>query len=752
MFSLLFLALQAPADSVRRPDTVEIVVVATTDIHGHVYHWDYLADREAPWGLTRAATLVDSIRRAHPGRVVVVDAGDIIQGNPFATYFALHRPIEPHPVIDAMNGVGYDAAVVGNHEFNFGLDVLARAERSAAFPLLGANVFVLPRDTVLFRPFVTVTRAGLRVAIAGFTTPGAMVWDRAHLSQRLRVAPVESVARATLDAMAASGAALRLVVIHSGMDGPSSYDTTGVGEENVAATLATLPVSPHLVVVGHSHGTMPDSSWRGVHFMQPAPWAREIAIAHILVARDTTGAATVLSIRSENRSLAEVPPDPAMVRRLQSAHDETRTWVDRPVAETPETWTSHWGRVEDVPLVDLVNEIQRRATGADLSSAAVFNPQARFGPGPIRLRDVAAVYPYENTLRAVRIDGARLRAYLEQSAAYFGQWGTDEPVVNPAIPGYNYDIVSGVEYVVDLSRPVGQRIVQLTHGGQLVTAADTFTLALNSYRQSGGGGFAMLQGLPVVYDRGENVPDLLLQAVQEAGILREATWFTPSWRILPVEAREAVRAAFPAPVATAPRPADTARVVPEVERPQVAPALPGPAAIPPLARVRVPLAGTGVEESRLGNLVADAVRNAGRADIGLVPQALLRGGLAAGDVYAADIGRVVADTGMVTGIVEGSVILALLEAAVTGSAPAVAVSGLRVRWEPGRARDRIREVRLLNDQRLESNRTYLVAAPVGVIVALTERAGTLAEALAAYLPRMPQPVEPPAVGRWDRRP
>ncbi|MEX1051044.1 MAG: metallophosphoesterase, partial [Gemmatimonadales bacterium] len=201
MFSLLFLALQAPADTVRRPDTVEIVVVATTDIHSHVYHWDYLADREAPWGLTRAATLVDSIRRAHPGRVVVVDAGDIIQGNPFATYFALHRPIEPHPVIDAMNGVGYDAAVVGNHEFNFGLDVLARAERSAAFPLLGANVFVLPRDTVLFRPFVTVTRAGLRVAIAGFTTPGAMVWDRAHLYQRLRVAPVESVARATLDAM-----------------------------------------------------------------------------------------------------------------------------------------------------------------------------------------------------------------------------------------------------------------------------------------------------------------------------------------------------------------------------------------------------------------------------------------------------------------------------------------------------------------------------------------------------------------------
>jgi 2',3'-cyclic-nucleotide 2'-phosphodiesterase (5'-nucleotidase family) len=399
-----------------------------------------------------------------------------------------------------------------------------------------------------------------------------------------------------------------------------------------------------------------------------------------------------------------------------------------------------------------VNEVQRRVAAADLSAAGVFNVSAAFGPGPVRLRDLAAVYPYENTLRAVRIDGARLRAYLEQSAAYFGQWGTNEPTVNPAIPGYDYDIVSGVDYVIDLGRPVGERIVQLTYQGRLVAAADTFTLALNSYRQGGGGGFAMLQGLPVVYDRGENVRDLLLQAVQDAGTLREEAWFTPSWRIVPVEAREAVRAAFPAPGVSAPRPADTARVVPQVERPPVAPALPGPAAVPPIARLQVPLDGTGVEESRLGNLVADAVRNAGRADIGLMPRALLRGSLAAGDVYAADIGRVVADTGMVTGIVEGSVILALLEAAVTGSAPAVAVSGLRVRWEPGRARDRIREVRLLNDQRLESNRTYLVAAPVGVIAALTERAGTLAQALGAYLPRMPQPVEPPAVGRWERRP
>ncbi|MBI4420218.1 MAG: metallophosphoesterase, partial [Gemmatimonadetes bacterium] len=170
-------------------DSVRIVVVSTTDIHGRATRWDYVADREAPWGVDRAGSVVDSLRRQYPGRVIVVDAGDLIQGDPFATYFARIDPADPHPVLDALNAVGYDAWTPGNHEFNFGLDVLARATRSAAFATVSGNIFRLPRDTLLFPAYTVVVRDSVRVGIAGFTTPGVMVWDRQNVSDRVRVRP-----------------------------------------------------------------------------------------------------------------------------------------------------------------------------------------------------------------------------------------------------------------------------------------------------------------------------------------------------------------------------------------------------------------------------------------------------------------------------------------------------------------------------------------------------------------------------------
>jgi 2',3'-cyclic-nucleotide 2'-phosphodiesterase/3'-nucleotidase len=272
--------------SAQAPDSVHLVVVATTDVHGRVFHWDYVRDGEAPFGLTRAATVVDSLRDLYPGRVIVVDAGDLIQGNPFATYFAEEQAVDPHPVVDALNAVGFDAATPGNHEFNWGLDVFARVIDAAAFPVVSANLYRLPRDTLALPPFALVPRGGVRVGITGFTTPGAMVWDRANLAGRLRVHPILPNARRVLEDLADAGADLRVAVIHSGMGGASSYDTTGVGAENVAAGLAALPVKPHLVVVGHTHRTITDSVIDGVHFIQPPPHARGLAVAHVwLVSR-----------------------------------------------------------------------------------------------------------------------------------------------------------------------------------------------------------------------------------------------------------------------------------------------------------------------------------------------------------------------------------------------------------------------------------------------------------------------------------
>lgn len=531
-------------------DTAHVVIVATTDVHGRAMHWDYENDREAPWGLTRASTALDSLRRLYPGRVVLVDAGDLMQGDPLAAYAATVARLDPNPVLDALNYLQYDAATPGNHDFDFGLDFFGRAVDAATFRYVSANIYRLPRDTFALQPGVTLRRGEVTIGITGFTTPGVMIWDRAQLGDRLRVRRILPQARAGLEAL--RGADLSVVLIHSGLGGSSSYDTAGVGAENVAAELARLPVRPDLVIVGHSHREIRDTVIAGVHFVQPLPWARSLAVVHVWMwqasgAAGGAGAAArarrVMRIRGDRILLADVAPDPGLTRRLQSVHEAVRTWAGAPIAQTEDAWSARYARVEDTPIIDLVNQVQRRTAGAQLSATAAFNPQAGFGPGHVRLRDLAALYPYENTLRAVRIDGATLLRYLERSAEYFRTFTPAGPVINDSIPGFNFDMVSGISYAIDLTRPVGSRILQVTYRGRLVQPTDTFTLALNNYRQAGGGGFDMLRNLPVVYDRGQSIRDLLINSVRTAGTLRTGDYFTESWRVIPPEARERLRRA-----------------------------------------------------------------------------------------------------------------------------------------------------------------------------------------------------------------
>src|SRR5690606_20712409 len=287
--AILFAALLAPpvAAAVRQ-DTAHVVVVSTTDVHGRVMDWDYVGDRPFEGGLVRAATVVDSLRRAHPGEVILVDAGDLIQGNAFAAYHARMSVRDTNPIIRTMNRLGYDAATPGNHEFNWGLETFRRALGAAAFPYVSGNIREASTGRSAGRrlfPASTVVRRGpVRVGIAGFTTPGVMVWDREHVSDRVRVEPVEGSAAEVIGDLRRRSD-LAIVLIHSGMDGPSSYDTAGVGPENVAARLAAGAVRPDLVVVGHSHREMRDSLINGVHFVQPRNWAQSVSVMHVDLVR-----------------------------------------------------------------------------------------------------------------------------------------------------------------------------------------------------------------------------------------------------------------------------------------------------------------------------------------------------------------------------------------------------------------------------------------------------------------------------------
>src|SRR5436853_351254 len=414
------------------PDTAHLVIVATTDVHGRVLGWDYVHDVAAPGGLARAATILETLRAQYPDQVVLVDAGDLIEGNLFAAYFARRDQERPHPLVDALNAMQYDAATPGNHDFDFGPSVLARALQDATYRYVSANVYRGGTDTLLYAPYSVIERAGVKVGITGFTTPGVMVWDRGPLGGRVRVRRIEETAPAALQRLEQAGAEVRVVLIHSGLGEPASYDTTGVGAENAALSLAGIVPRPDVVIVGHTHREVRDYVVNGVHFVQPKNGALSLAVVHVWLTREPgTG--------------------------------------DR-------------------------------------------------GPGAYRVTSVRAA----------------LLPLTSQPGA---------PIVDDSVPGSNYDVVSGANYDVDLSQPPGQRIRGLAFRGRPVQPTDSFTLALASYRQEGGGGYTMLQGAPVVYDRGESIRDLLAQEIGKVGTIAAPPYYTPSWSILP-PAREAVHLAF----------------------------------------------------------------------------------------------------------------------------------------------------------------------------------------------------------------
>ena len=517
-------------------DTVDIVVASTTDVHGRLRGWDYFVGvLDTLRGLTRAATIIDSVRRAHPGRVVLVDAGDLLQGNPLTYVAARIDSAAPHPVIAAMNALGYDAAALGNHEFNYGMPTLVKALRQSAFPFLAANAY-RPDGQRAFPASRVVERAGIRIAIVGATTPGAMVWDRDNLAGRLEVRDIVPAVQQEVRALRGRADAV-VVVMHSGLGAPSSYDTvaSGLASENVGARIAREVPGVDLVVIGHSHREIADTVINGVTIVQPRNWATSVSLATLRLAK-ADGRWRVVSKSGTLVPAAGHAESPAILAATQRAHDATVAYVNQTLGTTAVAWRGDSARVADTPLTDFVLEVMRRTAGADLAATAAFDIGASLDAGPITVAEVARLYPYDNTLRAVRISGKQLRAFLEFSARYYRTMGTPEAsrsLVDPAVPGFNFDIIAGADYTLDVSRPLGRRVTRLEVKGRVVTDGDHFTMALNNYRQTGGGGFAMLRAAPVVYDRQEEIRELLIAEVRRRGSLRPDDYFVRNWQLEP---------------------------------------------------------------------------------------------------------------------------------------------------------------------------------------------------------------------------
>jgi len=520
------------------PERVSITLLGTTDLHGNIYPIDYYTDQPANRGLAKIATLVKEVRAKQPN-VLLLDSGDTIQGTPLAYYFARRDTSKPNPTVAVMNALAYDAMAVGNHEFNFGLEVLWKAKKESRFPWLAANIRQTYKSGAeVFQPYILKQVAGVRVAIVGFITPGVPRWE---VPAHYRGYEFESIVDAAKRVMPAvrQKADLVVVIAHSGMErDPQTGEpfSDQMDYENAIWALAEQVPGIDVIFFGHSHRELAEKVIGGAAVVQAKNWGQSLARADVELERDARGAWRVASKRTTLIPVTDaVAADAEILKLAQPYHEATQKYLDTPIATSARALEGITARYEDHPLVDLIHKVQMDYGKADVSLATMFFPRLRIPEGQVTLRQIAGLYLYENTLYTVEMNGAQLRAVLEHAASFFPAWPFKEGE-RIRLPGYNADCAEGVEYSMDLTRPVGERIRELRYKGRPLDAAVKLRVALNNYRYAGGGRYDVLRGLPVVYRSPVEVRELIIEYVSRRRVIPVEN--NGNWRILPREAFE----------------------------------------------------------------------------------------------------------------------------------------------------------------------------------------------------------------------
>ncbi|WP_296628753.1 bifunctional 2',3'-cyclic-nucleotide 2'-phosphodiesterase/3'-nucleotidase [Roseovarius sp.] len=566
-------------------------ILQTTDVHGHLLPFDYYTNQsDRPWGLARLATLIRRARsEVGAANCLLFDNGDFLQGTPLTDLTAQpdHGWTEAHPVIAAMNDIGYDAGTLGNHEFNFGLDWLMETLAQARFPLTCCNVLTRrgatpTEDTSLLPPYLLLDRQledtdgqtqRLRIGVLGLVPPQILTWDHARLSDRVEVRDMVESARAWVPVLHAAGADLVVVLAHSGLDpGPDRPMM-----ENAARALARLPGIDALLA-GHSHKSFPSTDHQGIAgadatrgTLHDTPCVMagfrgdHLGQLDLTMSHDGTKW-RVTGHQSRLLPASSAQPCPALCTLLDIAHHHTLTLTAREIGQSLSPLHSYLSLVRDDPILHLVNDAQHRALAGILangplaqlpllSACAPFKTGGRGGPlhftdipeGPLRLRHIADLYGFPNTLCGLLVTGAELRDWLERAAICFNRLAPglpDQPLLDPAVPGHDFDVIDGLSYAIDLSQPArydisgalihpeAQRIRDLRHAGKPVRDDAHFIVATNSYRAHGGGPFAPLAANGLIYSGTRPVRDILADHVAALGQIGAAA--RPTWRFAPL--------------------------------------------------------------------------------------------------------------------------------------------------------------------------------------------------------------------------
>ncbi|EOW9527681.1 bifunctional 2',3'-cyclic-nucleotide 2'-phosphodiesterase/3'-nucleotidase [Bacillus cytotoxicus] len=582
----------AHAEGQTEESTVHLRILETSDIHVNLMNYDYYQTKtDNKVGLVQTATLVNQAREEVKNSVLF-DDGDAIQGTPLGDYVA-QKGLDGnyvHPLYRVMNLMKYDVISLGNHEFNYGLDYLKKAISKTEFPVVNSNVYKDDHDNNeendenYFKPYHIFEKevedeAGqkhkVNIGVMGFVPPQIMNWDKANLEGKVRAKDIVQTAKKMVPKMKAEGADIIVALAHSGVD-KSGYNT---GMENASFYLTEVP-GVDAVLMGHSHTVVTDT-FNGVPVVMPGVFGSNLGVIDMQLKKvdgkwqvqKDKSIPTVRAI-ADNKGNALVQSDQRLVDEIKEEHEATIQYVNTPVGKTTAPINSYFSLVQDDPSVQLVTQAQKwyveklfaenekysKYKGIPiLSAGAPFKAGGRNGAtyytdipaGTLAIKNVADLYVYPNTLYAVKVNGAQVKEWLEMSAGQFNQIdptkSEEQSLVNVSYPTYNFDILDGLKYEIDVTQPAkydkdgkvvhqtANRIINMTYDGKPVTDEQEFIVATNNYRGSSQTFPGVNKG-EVVYQSQDETRQIIVKYMQETPVINPAA--DQNWTFKPIHAEK----------------------------------------------------------------------------------------------------------------------------------------------------------------------------------------------------------------------
>ncbi|MEP0861691.1 MAG: bifunctional metallophosphatase/5'-nucleotidase [Ignavibacterium sp.] len=496
--------------------TVNVKIIETSDVHGAIFPYDLVNDRPSNSSLAQIMTYLNEQRADTNQIVFLLDNGDILQGDPVVYYYNFEKTDTIHLYADVMNYMKYDAATIGNHDIETGHNVYDKFNKEINFPWLAANALRTSDNQPYFKPYTTIERGGIKIAVFGLITPAIPKWLPEKIWEGMQFEDmIETAQKWVKKIRETEQPDLLIGLFHAGVNyNYSGEDSSTYKNENASRLIAEKVAGFDVIFVGHDHEgwnfKTRNPNGKEVLILGTQASARTLAVANIKLTFDKfCGFFASDLVSGEIIEIKNYKPDEEFMKRFSPAFDEVKKYVSRPIGKFTKSISSRDALFGPSEFVDLINSVQLELTNADISFTAPLSFNATIKEGDLFVKDMFSLYRYENLLYTIEMSGQEIKDYLEFS---YGNWFNQMKDENDHLLRfrlddngniiysqrsnspefyerfYNFDAAAGIDYVVDVTKPIGERIniLQLSDGREF-DLNSVYKVALNSYRGNGGG-------------------------------------------------------------------------------------------------------------------------------------------------------------------------------------------------------------------------------------------------------------------------